>query len=197
MGLISDTSVRKFVAGRLKGTLLERARVLTHASGISKALWGHIKCSGTTAPLEGEQNFIHISSVRGEQPAALQISTLPPPAIPSSTPINTAPSMPAQVNAPGEPPEHLCHSAPPILSCPVRDIQTEEGAAALSHMHASQMPGPSVEAGRAWAIEHSADAPAPLEDPEGNEFTLEEETSDMEATEPRTLMKAEQQTDRP
>jgi hypothetical protein len=197
MGLISDTSVCKLVAGRLKGTLLERARVLTHASGISKALWGRIKCSGTTAPLEGEQNFIHISSARGEQPAAPQISTSPPPATPSSTPVDTAPSTPAQVNAPGEPPEHLRRSAPPILSCPVRDVQTEEGAAPPSHARASQMPGPLVEAGGAWAVEHGADAPAPLEDPEGNEFTLEEETSDAEATEPRTLVEAERQTDRP
>jgi hypothetical protein len=62
---------------------------------------------------------------------------------------------------------------------------------------ATQMPGPSVEAGGAWAVEHGADAPAPLEDPEGNEFTLEEETSDAEATEPRMLVEAERQTDRP
>ena len=105
--------------------------------------------------------------------------------------------MPAQVNAPGEPPENLRHSIPPILSCPVRDIQTEEGAAALSHACASQIPGPLVEAGGAWAVDHGADAPAPLEDPEGNEFTLEAEISDAEATEPRTLVETERQTDRP
>jgi hypothetical protein len=47
-----------------------------------------------------------------------------------------------------------------------------------------------VEAGGAWAVKHSADAPAPLEDPEGNEFTLEEETSDAEAMEPCMLVEA-------
>jgi hypothetical protein len=55
MGLISDTSVCKLVAGWLKGMLLEWARVLTHTSGLSKSLWGCIKCSRTTVPLEGEQ----------------------------------------------------------------------------------------------------------------------------------------------
>jgi hypothetical protein len=58
------------------------------------------------------------------------------------------------------------------------------------------MPGPSVEAGGAWAIEHGADTPTPLEDPEGNKFTLEEETSDAEAMEPHMLIEAEWQTDR-
>jgi hypothetical protein len=58
------------------------------------------------------------------------------------------------------------------------------------------MPGPLVEAGGAWAVEHGTDAPAPLEDPEGNKFTLEEETLDAEAMEPCTLMEAEWQTDR-
>jgi hypothetical protein len=169
IGLISDTSVHKLVVGQLKGMLLERARVLMHTSGISKALLGRIKCSGTTAPLEGEQNFIHISSAHGEQPAAPQISTSPPPAIPSSTPVDTAPSTPVQVHAPGEPPENLHCSTPPILSCPVCDVQTEEGAATPSHMRALQMPGPSVEAGGAWAVKHGTDAPTPLKDPEGKQ----------------------------
>jgi hypothetical protein len=197
IGHISDTSICKLVAGQLKGTLLEWAQVLTHASGISKSLWGHIKCSGTTAPLEGEQNFNIILSVCGEQPAAPQLPTSPPPATPSSTPVNIALSTPMQVNAPGELPEHMRCSAPPTLLCPVHKIQTDEGAAAPSHVHTSQMPGPLVEAGRAWAVKHGADTPAPLEDPEGNKFTLEAEISDMEATEPCTLVEAEQQTDRP
>jgi hypothetical protein len=58
------------------------------------------------------------------------------------------------------------------------------------------MPGPLVEAGGAWAIEHSSDAPTPPKDPEGNKFTLEAETPDAEAAEPRMLMEAERQTDR-
>jgi hypothetical protein len=198
MGHISDTSVHQLVTGWLKGTLLERAQVLTHASGLAKSLWGCIKCSGTTAPLEGEQNIIHILSVHSKQPAAPHFSSSPPPTTPSSMPADTAPSMLVQANVPGELPEHLCHSAPPILSCPVRDIQTVEGTAAPSHAHgSSQMPGPLVEAGGAWAVKHSANAPAPLEDPEGNKLVLEAETSDVEAAEPHMLVEAKQLTDWP
>jgi hypothetical protein len=186
IGHISDTSVCKLVVGWLKGMLLEWAQVLTHASGLSKSLWGHIKCSRTTAQLKGEQN-INLS-VHGKQPAAPQILTSPSTATPSSMPADTAPSMPTQDNAPGELPEHLHCSAPPLIPlCPMHNVQPEECTAAPSHVHRSQLPGPLEEAGGAWAIKHGTDTPELLEDPEGSESKLAAETLDAEATEPSTL----------
>ena len=143
---------------------------------------------GTAAPLEGEQNII-VPTIRGEQPAAPHIPSMPPTATPPT---------PAQDSAP-EPPVQLRRSTRPRKpSRLVRDLQSGEGTAAASHMRGLQLPGSyeeEEEAGGAWTVEDGA--PVLLEDYEGIEFALAAETADAEAMEPRTLAEAKRRPDWP